>query len=710
MEKSEKIELIEKLVKDESYKPMKIKELAYFLQVPDKDRHMFENIINELAHEGKIYITKKGKITSLENACVKLGTFQGTARNFGFFIPDDPKENEIFIPPDMVNGAMHKDRVLCKITQGGTRTRKDEGVIVKILERGFNTIVGTFVAKKHESYVIPDNKKMTEYIRISKSNSKGAVTGHKVVVELKNKASEKGKLEGIVVDILGHKDDPGVDILSIISQFEIPIDFPPEVDKQLLSIPMEVSESEMADRRDLRNSTTITIDGEDTKDVDDAISLVKLENGNFELSVHIADVTHYVTENSPLDKEALTRGTSVYLVDRVIPMLPHQLSNGICSLNEKVDRLALSCSMEIDNKGIVVNHEIFLSVINVSKKTTYTIVNDLLTNAESEYLEEYADLMEMFKNMKALSHILREKRIQRGAIEFDFPEAKIILDDDGKPISIKSYERNVATSIIEEFMLVCNETIAEDFYWLEAPFVYRTHEEPDPQKIENLIEFIKNFGYGLKGVKQHPKDIQRLLAKVESTPEENIISRIVLRSLKQARYTEENLGHFGLAAKFYCHFTSPIRRYPDLQIHRIIKDNIRTGLPDDVRNHYEKILAAVCTQSSKTERVAEQAEREVESLKKVEFMQDKLFETFEGIISSVVSWGIYVTLPNTIEGMIRTENLKNDRYVFDEKRLEFVGQKHRKVYRLGDKIKVQLIRADIEERKIDFIEYDEDEN
>ena len=488
----------------------------------------------------------------------------------------------------------------------------------------------------------------------------------------------------------------------MVFPIDLPTDFEDIVYKQVENIPSEVLEEEKINRLDLRNIKTVTIDGEDAKDLDDAITIEKLDNGHYNLGVHIADVTHYVKEGTPLDREALKRGTSVYLVDRVIPMLPHKLSNGICSLNQKEDRLALSCIMGIDKNGNVVNHQIAETIINVDKRMSYTIVNDVLTNEDSCYLEDNKEFLNMFKTMEELRNILLQKRIKRGAIEFDFEEAKILLDENRKPIEIKLYDRNVATSIIEEFMLIANETVAEHYYWLELPFVYRSHEEPDIEKVEEMAEFISKFGYKLKGSNIHSKAFQKLLDKAKGTPEEMIISRVVLRSFKQARYTFRNEGHFGLAANYYCHFTSPIRRYPDLQIHRIIKENISGKLDEKRINTLSKKLPDVCLKCSTRERVADDAERETCLVKKVEFMEDKVGQIFEGVISSVTSWGIYVELPNTVEGMVSPKTIEDDYYYYDEKNMQYFGEKTGKRYCLGDVVKVKLVDTNLYERTIDF--------
>ncbi len=692
-------------IKNKDYRPLKLKELAIVLCVPKTERSEFYKVIDELALEKEIVITSKGKIM-LEMDNYLDGIFLGTGRGFGFVTVEG--KDDVFIPPNKTGGAIHKDEVRLKIISSSQRLRpngkaKIEGEVVKILKRGFEEIVGVYQKDRNYGFVIPDEKKIGDDIYVPRSKSKGAVDGHKVVVKITKSADSEKNAEGEIVEILGHTNDPGVDVLSIVRQMQLPHSFEEEVNLQLEKIPDVVLEKEAVGRTDFRNEIMVTIDGEDTKDIDDAVSLKLLPNGNYLLGVHIADVTHYVRENSPLDKEAYKRGTSVYLADRVIPMLPHKLSNGICSLNANVDRLALSCVMEIDRQGTTVSHEICSSIINVDRRLTYTIVNDLVTDENSSYKEEYGEFLEMFMNMKSLSAVLREKRVKRGAIEFDFPESKIQVDKDGWPIDIKPYLRNVATGIIEEFMLAANESVAEEFFWLEVPFVFRSHEEPDSEKLKKMSEFISNFGYSLKGQSVHPRSIQALLSKIESTPEETIISRVVLRSFKQARYTPENLGHFGLSAKYYCHFTSPIRRYPDLEIHRIIKEHISGNLKGKRIDELKKVMPEICNNCCFTERRAESCEREVNSLKKAQFMSNKVGQEFEGIITSVTSWGIYVELPNTVEGMVSTNDLYDDFYTFMSDKMCYEGAKTKKIYRVGDTVKVELIRVNIFEKKIDFL-------
>ncbi len=687
-------------INDEQYTPMKAVDMALILQVPGKDRLDFEKILKKLEKDGEIVITKKGKIMTPEQLNIISGTFISHANGFGFVVPDKGIGGDIFIPVYALNGAMHKDKVWCKIVN--VEGKRPEGEIIRVIERGMNIIVGTFEKTKGFGFVIPDDKKVSQDIFVPKERSRGAVSGHKVVVKIV-KPPENGKSpEGIVTEIIGHINDPGVDIISIIKQFELPIDFPDEVYRETQKIDDEVDSFNIGNRKDLRDVLMVTIDGEDAKDLDDAVSAEKLSNGNFKLGVHIADVSEYVRESSALDKEALKRGTSVYLVDRVIPMLPHKLSNGICSLNAGVDRFALSCIMEIDKNGKVISHEITESIIQVDKRMSYTVVNDLLTNSNSGYFEDNKEFMRLFKDLEELRDILLEKRVKRGAVEFEFTEAKIILDENGVPTDIKPYERNVATSIIEECMLVCNETIAEQFFWLEVPFVFRSHSEPDSEKVQKLSEFVAKLGYKIKGSSTHPKSFQKVLSQAKNTPEDVIINRVVLRSLKQARYTAQNEGHFGLAAKYYCHFTSPIRRYPDLEIHRIIKEYLNGNLNEKRIRSLSKKTPEIARISSVRERTAEDAERETENLKKVEFMANKVGLIFDGIISGVTNWGIYVELPNTVEGLIAVRNMMDDYYIYDEENMRYIGERTNKVFSLGDRVKVKLIRANIEERNLDF--------
>lgn len=692
------------LVAAEFYVPMKEKELAVMLQVSKEDRGELNRILNELLAEGRLSLTKKGKFIKAKHSDKELiGTFISHPKGFGF-VEIDGRDEDLYIPEDFVNGAFHKDTVKVALLSG-QNGRRQEAQVIEILSRGMRQIVGIYdKSNKNYGFVIPDNTKINDDIFVPVERSKGAVSGHKVVCEITDYGKNNRKPEGKVTEILGHVNDPGVDIMSIVKGYELPTEFSEKIMNQVERVANEVSEADMAGRRDLRDLQMVTIDGEDAKDLDDAVSLTK-DGMYYQLGVHIADVTNYVQENSALDWEARERGTSVYLVDRVIPMLPHKLSNGICSLNVGENRLALSCLMTIDAKGEVVSHEIIESVIKVDKRMSYTSVKKILEDKDETEIELYQELVPMFELMRELAGILREKRKKRGSIDFDFPESKIVLDKQGYPIEIKPYERNVATKIIEDFMLIANETVAEHFHWMELPFLYRTHDNPDPEKISKLSTFIRNFGYSIKSKQEeiHPKELQKLLAKIEDTPEEALISRLTLRSMKQAKYTINCTGHFGLACPYYCHFTSPIRRYPDLQIHRIIKEQIRGRLNDKRIEHYNEILPEVAKHSSEMERRADEAERETEKLKKVEFIEAHIGEIYEGVISSITTWGVYVELPNTIEGMIHVSMLPGDYFYYDEETYEMVGQATNIRYKLGQTLKVKVNATDKILRTIDFV-------
>lgn len=692
--------LIYDFICDEFYVPMKLKELAILLQVPKEQRKELKAIMDSLEAEGKVHVSKKGKYTKGEAKRI-VGTYQAHARGFGFVVVEG-EDDDIFISEDDTNGAFHGDQVEVTIKSASDGKRR-EGKVVRILSHGTTMLVGYFQKNKNFGFVVPDNQRFIKDIFVPLERSKGAVTGHKVVVELTKYGEDNKKPEGKIVEIIGHVNDPGTDIMSIVKGYDLPIEFPEKVLNQAERVAKDVSTADMAGRMDIRDWQMVTIDGEDAKDLDDAISLTK-EGENYRLGVHIADVTNYVQEKSALDREAYKRGTSVYLVDRVIPMLPHILSNGICSLNEGEDRLALSCIMTINDKGNVVDYKIAETVICVDRRMTYTSVKKILEEQDEEECKKYEEFVPMFQMMEKVAGILREKRKKRGSIDFDFPETKMVLDEQGKPIELKPYDRNVATKIIEDFMLLANETVAEHYFWQEIPFVYRTHEQPDEEKIQKLAIFINNFGHSMHIANNavRPKEIQKLLAKVEGTNEEALISRLALRSMKQAKYTPENTGHFGLATTYYCHFTSPIRRYPDLQIHRIIKEDLRGRMNDNRREHYEKILPEVTKQCSERERLAEEAERETIKLKKVEYMEEHIGEVFEGVISSITKWGIYVELPNTIEGLVHVTNMHDDHYDYIEERFEMVGEHTRKVYKLGQTVYIVATGTDRLQRTIDF--------
>lgn len=685
---------------DDFYVPMKLKELAILLQVPKDQRNELKKVMDALVADGKVSVTQKGKYVK-GTAKQLVGTYQAHARGFGF-VTVEGQADDIFISEDDANGAFHMDQVEVVITKAPEGKRR-EGKIVRILSHGTVKLVGYFQKNKNFGFVIPDNDRFVKDIFVPLERSKGAVTGHKVVVELTSYGKDGKKPEGKVVEIIGHVNDPGTDIMSIVKGYDLPVEFPEKVLNQAERVAKDVTSADMAGRMDIRSWRMVTIDGEDAKDLDDAISITK-EGENYQLGVHIADVTNYVQERSALDREAYERGTSVYLVDRVIPMLPHALSNGICSLNAGEDRLALSCIMTVNPKGEVIDHKIAETVVHIDQRMSYTSVKKILEDRDQEEMEAYKEFVPMFELMAELAKILREKRHRRGSIDFDFPESKIMLNADGTPTEIKPYDRNTATKIIEDFMLLANETVAEDYFWQEIPFVYRTHDVPDEEKIQKLCTFINNFGHSMHVANKEvrPKEIQKLLAKVDGTLEGDFISRLALRSMKQAKYTPENTGHFGLAAQYYCHFTSPIRRYPDLQIHRIIKETLRGRMNENRMEHYESILPEVTKHASQMERRAEEAERETIRLKKAEYMEQHIGEVFAGVISSITKWGMYVELENTVEGLIHVTNMHDDHYDYYEDRFEMIGEHTRRSYKLGQKVYVRVLDTDRLQRTIDF--------
>ena len=729
----ERKQMLLTLMKDPTYVPMKLKELAMLLGVPKEQRKDLEEVLNELVASGKVGISKKGKYARSE-VFAQTGIFSAHHRGFGF-VTIEGRDGDLFVPPDDTGDAMDGDTVQVIIDENG-RGGRAEARVLKVLKHANETLIGTFEKNKSFGFVIPDNPRITMDIFIPQGKENGAVSGHKVVVKLDTYATRNKNPEGHVQEILGHINDPGVDILSIVRAYGLPEEFPEDVMEEVSYAPEELSADYVAEeigkngRVDLRDVPMVTIDGEDAKDLDDAVSVSKETiNGEtiYHLGVHIADVSHYVKEGTPLDAEAYKRGTSVYLVDRVIPMLPHRLSNGICSLNAGCDRLAMSCLMDIDEKGIIVGHKICESVVRIDRRMTYTAVNAILeakngteepqtdapekekSKEKAEFakkcLEEYADFVPMFLLLDETARVLRKKRMARGAVDFDFPECKIILDAKGRPVEIRPYERNAATMLIEDCMLAANETVAEDYYWQQIPFLYRSHEKPDGEKIKRFGILINNFGYSirLQNGELHPKEMQKLLEKAAGSPEEALLARLALRSMKQAKYTTECMGHFGLAANYYTHFTSPIRRYPDLQIHRIIKENLHGGLTKKRIAHYEKILPEVAIGTSSRERLADEAERETDKAKKVQFMERHIGEEFTGVISGISNYGFYVELPNTVEGMVRLANLDGDYYVFDEEHYELVGERTRKKFKLGQTVKIQVVSVDRYLKTIDFL-------
>lgn len=699
-------QMIEQFMLEKAYKPLTQEELAKEFSIESEATEEFEQILEHLEDEGRIIKTRAGRYGVPERMNLVRGILQGSAKGFGFVIPDKPKQADIFIRMDDLKGAMDRDLVLARIHTRKTDSRRPEGEIVRIVKRGRTQIVGTYrQLSSHFGFVIPDDRRVNTDIFIPIELRKEATEGQKVVVKLLQFAPGKHAAEGEIVEIIGHKDDPGIDIVSIIRKHGLPEEFPDVVKTEAEATPEKISAEEITERRDLRTRVMVTIDGEDAKDLDDAVSVETLSNGHIRLGVHIADVSYYVQEGSALDREAYERGCSVYLVDRVIPMLPQRLSNGICSLNPQVDRLTMTCDMEIDSQGNVVDHEIYPSVICTNERMTYSDVKKIIVDHDEELIAKYEPLVPHFRTMGELAEILRKKRFERGAIDFNFPEAKVKVDEKGKPIDIVKRPRTEAEQLIEEFMLAANETVAEHFFRLDIPFVYRIHESPDTERLRTFYEFVNTFGYSIKGKpdKIRPRALQNLLAKVKGKTEETVISTVLLRSMKQAKYAAESEGHFGLAAPFYTHFTSPIRRYPDLLIHRIIREVVTTGTLSLERiDQLNAYLPDAAQQSSIRERVAVDAERETVSLKQAEYMVDKVGEEFAGVISSVTNFGIFIELSNTIEGMIHLSYLTDDYYHFDERSYSLIGERTARIFRIGDQVRIRVSQVNLDERKIDF--------
>ncbi|CAI8858981.1 MULTISPECIES: ribonuclease R [Bacillus] len=705
MEKEEFMDKLLSFMKEEAYKPLTVKELEEMLEITDSDEYKeLVKALVTLEEKGLVVRTRSNRYGLPEKMNLIKGKVSAHAKGFAFVLPEDSSLDDVFIPPSELNTAMNGDTVLVRLSteSGGT---KKEGAIIRIIERNIQKIVGTYTETKNFGFVIPDDKKITNDIFIPKHAKNGAVEGHKVVVRLTSYPEGRMSAEGEVIEILGHKNDPGIDILSIIHKHGLPGDFPAEAMEQAGNTPDTIDEKDLEGRRDLRDQTIVTIDGADAKDLDDAVTVTKLKNGHYKLGVHIADVSHYVTEGSPIDQEAYERGTSVYLVDRVIPMIPHRLSNGICSLNPKVDRLTMSCEMLINPQGQVVEHEIFQSVIKTTERMTYSDVNKILVDDDEELKQKYEALVPMFKDMEDLAAILRGKRMERGAVDFDFKEAKVLVDEEGKAKDVVLRERSTAEKLIEEFMLVANETVAEHFHWMNVPFIYRIHEDPDQEKLQRFLEFVTTFGYVVKGTAGsiHPKALQSVLEEVRDRPEEAVISTVMLRSMKQAKYDPQSLGHFGLSTEFYTHFTSPIRRYPDLIVHRLIRTYLIQGKTDEAtREKWAEKLPEIAEHTSNMERNAVDAERETDDLKKTEFMLDKIGEEFDGVISSVTNFGMFVELPNTIEGLVHVSFMTDDFYRYDEQHYAMIGERTGNVYRIGDEITVRVVDVNKDERNIDF--------
>ena len=699
-------ERIMNLFNDNVTRPLAVGELEDYLEIDDAEE--FRQLVialNTLEEEGELVRTRKDRFGLPEKMNLVRGRIQMHPKGFAFLIPDEEDVKDVYIHFTDLNSAMNTDRVLVRIDKGDGEGTRQEGTVIRILERGLTDIVGTFEDNGAFGFVIADDKRVPNDIFVPKSAMHGAVSGHKVICHITQYPEGKKSAEGEIVHILGHKNDPGIDIISIIYKNGIKIDFPDEVLEQAAQVPDEVPEEDIAGRRDLRDKQIVTIDGADAKDLDDAVTVERLENGNYKLGVYIADVTHYVTEGSSIDEEALERGTSVYLVDRVIPMIPHRLSNGICSLNPQVNRLVIGCDMEISTSGKVESHEIFPAVIKTTERMTYSDVNSILVDQDAELRSRYEPLVPMFENMEKLAKILRSKRMGRGAIDFDFKEAKVLVDENGKASDVVLRERSVGERLIEEFMLCANETIAEHFHWLEVPFIHRIHENPDAGKLERFFEFLGTLGYSVKGTTNeiHPQALQKVLEQTTGTPEEMIISKLMLRSMKQARYDVEGVGHFGLATQFYTHFTSPIRRYPDLIVHRLIRSYLfDKKLDSGNRKHWKGKLPEIARHTSQRERGAVDAERETNDLKMAEFMKDKVGEEFVGVISSITNFGMFVELENTVEGLVHVSSLTDDYYHYDERSMALLGERTAKMYRIGDEVKVKVVGVNLEEHTIDF--------
>lgn len=700
---TKKEEIILEFMKDPEYKPMKAKEIAIILGVPKKEYPKFQEAIAELEKEFKIGKNHKNKYKVIEEE-YKEGNFRKNAKGFGFV--NIGEEDEIYISKENTNNALNGDIVLVEILEEKNKLKKAEGKIKRIIKHEKDTIVGTFQNNRNFGFVVPDDKNFGTDIFISKSNFGKARNGHKVLVEITKYPKNDKKAEGKIIEILGKPNEAGVDMLSLIKEYRLPSRFPEPVVKEAQKFGDKIEEKEIQKRIDNRKDIIFTIDGEDAKDLDDAVRVTKMENGNYRLDVHIADVSHYVKENSLLDNEALIRGTSIYMLGRVIPMLPRELSNGLCSLNAGQDRFTLSCSMEINKEGKVVSSEVYKGIINVKERMNYHDVQKILDKSDTDVLERYKPYIKDFETMAELATILKNRRMEQGYLNLDIPESKIDLDINGKVINIGKYETSFSNEIIEQFMLIANETIAEKFYWLQAPFIYRVHEDPDIDKVKELNKFLFNFGMNIKisNEKVYPTEFSKILEQIKGKEEEKVVSNLILRTLKVAKYESENKGHFGIASKYYCHFTSPIRRYPDLFIHRIISKYLDNNydVPEKWIEDYMQKAEDRARESSEREKIATKVERESEDLKKTEYMEGKIGEEYEGIVSSVTQFGIFVELPNTVEGLIRFDDLGDEYFIYDENRKRLIGERTNKTYQIGDKVKIRVKSASKMLRQIDF--------
>ena len=692
------------LMKDEDYVPLKAKEIAILMRVPKKEYNDFLEVLGELELELRIQKNRKNRYKLVDKTYYD-GIYKKNQKGYGF-VRLEGEEDEVYISKENSLNALNGDRVLIEIIEEKNKVKSAEARVVKILKHEKDTVVGIFQNNKNFGFVIPDDKNFGTDIFIPKKDFGKARNNHKVLVKITKYPQNNKNAEGKIIEVLGNVNEAGVDMLSLIKEYKLPSVFPEPVVEEAKKCGNKVDKKDIPNRVDFRDRTIFTIDGEDAKDLDDAVRVEKLDNGNYKLEVHIADVSYYVKENSILDQEALIRGTSIYMLGRVIPMLPRELSNGICSLNEGEDRFTLSCIMEIDNKGNVLSGEIVKGIINVTKRMTYTDVQAILDNSDKKVVKTYKNYIADFKVMEELALILKNKRMNQGYLNLDIPESKIKLDIDGKVEEISKYETTFANEIIEQFMLTANETVAEKFYWLEAPFIYRVHEDPDLEKVKELNKFLFNFGLKIKANKDniYPKEFAKILEDVKGKEEEKVVSNLVLRTLKVAKYEAENKGHFGIASKYYCHFTSPIRRYPDLFIHRIISEYIKDNydVPEKWIEEHKKYAQDRAIQSSEREKIATKVEREAEDIKKAEYMEKRIGEEYEGIVSSITSFGMFVELENTVEGLIRFEDLGNEYFIYDEDRKRLIGAQTNTTYKIGDKVKIRVKSASKLLRQVDF--------
>ncbi|HHY42627.1 MAG TPA: ribonuclease R [Thermoanaerobacterales bacterium] len=696
-------EYLLQFMKEQAYKPMTEGELLTALNIDPGEKDFLIKTLNSMEKQGLIVKNRRGRYGVPEKMNLIIGQLEGHPGGYGFLLPENPELDDIYVSREDMNGAMHGDMVLVRPKVPAKGSSKAEGEVVRILKRSHKTVVGTVERGKQYSFVVPDDKRIFYDLYVPKEKTNGAKNGQKVVAKIIEWPQKRRNPVGEIIEILGYPEEPGIDILSIIKKYDLPLDFPEKVQKQVQQIPDEVLDEDLVDREDFRNQKIITIDGEDAKDLDDAVS-IEVTDGGYRLGVHIADVSYYVKEKSPLDIEALKRGCSVYLVDRVIPMLPPKLSNGICSLNPRVDRLTMSVIIDFDKEANIKSYKITPSVIKTCERMTYTQVNKILEDKDQEMINRFKYLLDDLTAMRELAEKLTQKRFARGSLDFDIEEAKVILDENGHPVDVKKEERRIGNRIIEEFMIAANEVVAEHIFWLKIPLIYRIHEDPDDEKIRSLKEFLYGLGYTLKGTQNlKPKSLQQILEKAKGKPEQRLVNTMLLRSLKQARYSGMNSGHFGLASLYYTHFTSPIRRYPDLIVHRILRKQLNNEIDEKQEKKLSKMVEKVAKISSERERIAEEAERETVDLKIAEYMASKIGETYEAIVSGVTSFGVFVELDNTVEGLVHVSNMEDDYYHFNEKSMALVGERTGRTFRIGDKVKVKVEHVNMAERQIDFV-------